>query len=165
MSKYHGYVINGCHYNTKDRDELRVTQNSGVNIVAITMQISSAKDKNLVFGELCFYGIITEIWDLYYTMFRIPVFKYNWVYNKSGIKVFEYGLTLVDFTKMAHKSDPFILASQAKQVFYVQYQLDQRWLVVLSTPQRDFFKREDSEDFMHNSIEHHPLITTLPQLE
>ena len=22
VSKYHGYVINGCHYNTKDRDEL-----------------------------------------------------------------------------------------------------------------------------------------------
>ena len=64
VSKYHGYVINGCHYNTKDRDKLWVTQNSRVNIVATTMQISSAKDKNPVFGELCFYGIITEIWDL-----------------------------------------------------------------------------------------------------
>ena len=66
---------------------------------------------------------------------------------------------------MANKSDPFILASQAKQVFYVQDQLDPRWSVVLSTPQRDFFKREDSDDFMDNSIEHHPLITTLPQVE
>ena len=28
------------------------------------MQIASAKDKNLVFGELCFYEIIIEIWDL-----------------------------------------------------------------------------------------------------
>eukprot|EP00261_Vitis_vinifera_P019765 XP_010650360.2 PREDICTED: uncharacterized protein LOC104879379 [Vitis vinifera] len=111
VAKYHGYVINGCQYNTNDRDELRVTQNSGVSIVATTMQISSAKDKNPVFGELCFYGIITEIWDIDYTMFRIPVFKCNWVDNKSGIKVDEFGLTLVDFTKMAHKSDPFILAS------------------------------------------------------
>ncbi|RVX11381.1 hypothetical protein CK203_019589 [Vitis vinifera] len=67
---------------------------------------------------------------------------------RSSIKVDEFGLTLVDFTKMAHKSDPFILASQAKQVFYVQDQLDPRWSVVLSTPQRDFFKREDSDDFM-----------------
>ncbi|KAL6329406.1 hypothetical protein AAG906_017723 [Vitis piasezkii] len=166
VSKYHGYVINGCHYNTKDRDELRVTQNSGVSIVATTMQISSAKDKNPVFGELCFYGIITEIWDLDYTMFRIPVFKCNWVDNKSGVKVDEFGLTLVDFTKMAHKSDPFILASQAKQVFYVQDQLDPRWSVVLSTPERDFsFSAKDSNDFMDNSIEHHPLITTLAQVE
>ncbi|KAL6326028.1 hypothetical protein AAG906_038520 [Vitis piasezkii] len=115
VAKYHGYVINGCHYNTKDRDELRVTQNSGVSIVATTMQISSAKDKNPVFVELCFYGIITEIWDLDYTMFRIPVFKCNWVDNKSGIKVDEFGLTLVDFTKMAHKSRSihFNLPSQA----------------------------------------------------
>ncbi|RVW24553.1 hypothetical protein CK203_090862 [Vitis vinifera] len=140
VAKYHGYVINGCQYNTKDRDELRVTQNSGVSIVATTMQISSAKDKNPVFGELCFYGIITEIWDLDYTMFRIPVFKCNWVDNKSGIKVDEFGLTLVDFTKMAHKSDPFhfSLPSQATK---------------------------DSDDFMDNSIEHHPLITTLAQVE
>ncbi|RVW72464.1 hypothetical protein CK203_060492 [Vitis vinifera] len=166
VAKYHGYVINGCQYNTKDRDELRVTQNSGVSIVATTMQISSAKDKNPVFGELCFYGIITEIWDLDYTMFRIPVFKCNWVDNKSGVKVDEFGLTLVDFTKMAHKSDPFILASQAKQVFYVQDQLDPRWSVVLSTPERDFsFSAKDSDDFMDNSIEHHPLITTLAQVE
>ncbi|RVW24082.1 hypothetical protein CK203_091324 [Vitis vinifera] len=133
VAKYHGYVINGCQYNTKDHDELRVTQNSGVSIVATTM---------------------------------IPVFKCNWVDNKSGIKVDEFGLTLVDFTKMAHKSDPFILASQAKQVFYVQDQLDPRWSVVLSTLERDFsFSAKDSDDFMDNSIEHHPLITTLAQVE
>ncbi|RVX18233.1 hypothetical protein CK203_006320 [Vitis vinifera] len=62
--------------------------------------------------------------------------------------------------------DPFILASQVKQVFYVQDQLDLRWSVVLSTPPRDFsISAEDSDDFMDNSIEHHPLITTLPQVE
>ncbi|RVW16664.1 hypothetical protein CK203_080919 [Vitis vinifera] len=97
---------------------------------------------------------------------RKKVFKCNWVDNKSGVKVDEFGLTLVDFTKMAHKSDPFILASQAKQVFYVQDQLDPRWSVVLSTPERDFsFSAKDSDDFMDNSIEHHPLITTLAQVE
>ena len=98
-------------------------------------------------------------------MFRILVFKCNWVDNKSNIRVNEFGYTLVEFTKMAHISDPFILASQVKQVFYVQDQLDQRWSIVLSTPQKDFFNREDSNDFMNNSIEHHPLITTLAQVE
>ena len=165
MSEYHGYVINGCHYNTKYREELRVTWNSGVSIIATTIQIASAKDKNPVFGELCFYGIITEIWELDYTMFRIPVFKYNWVDNKSSIKVDEFGFTLVDFTKMAHKSNPFILASQAKQIFYVQDQLDPRWLVVLSTPQKDLFNRKDPDGSMGNSIKHHLLITTLSQVE
>ncbi|RVX18397.1 hypothetical protein CK203_006331 [Vitis vinifera] len=165
VSKYHGYVINGCRYHTKERDDLRTTQNSGVSIVASTMQIASAKDQNPVFGELCFYGIITEIWDLDYTMFRIPVFKCDWVDNKNGIKVDDLGFTLVDFSKIAHKSDPFILASQAKQVFYVQDQLDPRWSVVLSTPQKDFLNMEGGEDFVDNSIEHHPFIGALPQIE
>ena len=109
--KYHGYVINGCHYHTKERDDLRVTQNSGVSIVATTMQIASAKDKNPVFGELCFYEVIIEIWDLDYTMLKISVFKCDWVDNKNGIKVYDLGLTLVDFNKMTYKSDPFILDS------------------------------------------------------
>ena len=61
VSKYNGYIINGCRYHTKDRDELRTTESSGVSVVALTMQISSAKDKNLIFGELCFYGVIYEI--------------------------------------------------------------------------------------------------------
>ncbi|RVW84608.1 hypothetical protein CK203_048116 [Vitis vinifera] len=147
VTKYHGYVINGCRYHTKERDDLRATQNSGVSIVASTMQIASAKDQNPVFGELCFYGIITEIWDLDYTMFRISIFKCDWVDNKNGIKVDDLGFTLVDFNKIAHKSDPFILTSQAKQVFYVQDQLDPRWSVVLSTPQKDFLDMEGGEDF------------------
>ena len=89
--KHHDYVIDGSLYNTKERDHLRATQNSGVNIVVTTMQIASAKDKNLVFGEFCFYGVITEIWDLDYTMFRIPIFKCDWVDNKNGIKVDDLG--------------------------------------------------------------------------
>ncbi|RVW20636.1 hypothetical protein CK203_109088 [Vitis vinifera] len=55
-------------------------------------------------------------------MFRIPVFKCDWVDNRNGIKADDLGFTLVDFNKTAHKSNPFILASQAKQVFYVQDQ-------------------------------------------
>ena len=46
---YNGYIINGCRYHTKDRDELRTTQNSEVSVVASMMQISSAKDKNPMF--------------------------------------------------------------------------------------------------------------------
>ena len=129
------------------------------------MQIASAKDQNPVFGELCFYGIITEIWDLDYTMFRIPVFKCDWVDNRNGIKVDDLGFTLVDFNKTAHKSNPFILASQAKQVFYVQDQHDPRWSVVLSTPQKDFLDRERGDDLVDNFIEHHPFIGALPQVE
>ncbi|RVW26918.1 hypothetical protein CK203_113377 [Vitis vinifera] len=50
-------------------------------------------------------------YDLDYTMFKIPIFKCDWVDNKNGIRVDDLGFTLVDFNKMAHKSNPFILAS------------------------------------------------------
>ena len=56
-----------------------------------------------MFGKLCFYRIINEIWDLDYTMFRILVFKCDWVDNKNDIKVDDLGFTLVDFNKIAHK--------------------------------------------------------------
>nr|CAN66225.1 hypothetical protein VITISV_006068 [Vitis vinifera] len=164
VSKYHGYVINGCRYHTKESDELRATQNSGVSIIASTLQIANAKDQNLVFGDLCFYGIITKIWDLDYTMFRIPIFKCDWVDNRNGIKVNDLGFTLVDFNKTTHKSNPFILASQTKQVFYVQDQRDPRWSVVLST-QKDFLDQERGDDLVDNFIEHHPFIKALPQVE
>ncbi|KAJ9675314.1 hypothetical protein PVL29_024315 [Vitis rotundifolia] len=98
-------------------------------------------------------------------MFRIPVSKCDWVDNKNGIKVDDLGFTLVDFNKIAHKSDPFLLASQAKQVFYLQDQHDPRWSVVLSTPQKDFLDRERGDDLVDNFVEHHPFIGALPQVE
>ena len=47
----------------------------------------------------------------------------------------------------------------------MQDQLDPRWSVVLSTPQKDFLNMEGGEDFVDNSIEHHPFIGALPQIE
>ena len=81
--------------------------------MASTTQIESAKDKNPVLGEMCFYGVVKEIWDLDYNMFNICVFKFDWVDNKSGVKVDELGFTLADLQKIGHKSYPFILSSQA----------------------------------------------------
>ena len=81
-------------------------------------------------------------------MFRIPIFKCDWVDNKNGIKVDELGFTLVDFSKIGHKLDPFILASQAKKIFYVEDQLDPRWSIVLSIPPKDFKDMEGLDDFM-----------------
>ena len=75
---------------------------------------------------ICFYGVVTDIWDLEYNMFNICVFKCDWVDSTNGIKVDELGFTLVDMSKIGHKSDPFILAAQVKQVFYVEDQVDLR---------------------------------------
>jgi len=43
----------------------------------------------------------------------------------------DVGFTLVDLKKLAYHNDPFIMAGQAKQVFYVQDPCDERWSMVL----------------------------------
>ena len=97
-------------------------------------------------------------------MFTILIFKCDWIDNKNGIKVDELGFTLVDFSKIGCKSDPFILASQAKKVFYVEDQLDPKWSIVLSIPPKDF-NMEGLDDFTDNCMEHHPFISSMPEVE
>ena len=57
---FDGYVINGCHFNTKSLDDRRVNQNSGVSIVVGTMQFSSTKDKIPIYGDMTYYGVVKE---------------------------------------------------------------------------------------------------------
>ncbi|KAK9218206.1 hypothetical protein WN943_006843 [Citrus x changshan-huyou] len=114
-----GYDINGYRFHTRERDEQRVHQNSGVSLIAATLQVASAKDKNSIVCDMSYYGVLNEIWDIDYHMFIIPLFKCDWVQNNGGVKIDEFGFTLVDLNHLDHKSNPFILASQAAHVFYV----------------------------------------------
>ncbi|KAL4021240.1 hypothetical protein IC575_020034 [Cucumis melo] len=146
VATYSSYIINGYYYHTKRRDDIRRVQNNGVSITATTMQVSSSKDKNLVMLDMTFYGVIREIWEIDYHQLSFILFKCDWVDNRSGVKVDELGFTIVDLKRIGHKSDSFILATQAKQVFYVQDSANPKWSVVLTSPQRtiekDFFEDE-----------------------
>lgn len=146
VQSYSAYAINGYNFETKDRDSVRVTQNSSVTCIASTMQISSSKDQRPITSDMSYYGVIVEIWDINYNSFTIPVFKCEWVQNASGVKVDEFGFTLVDLKKLGHKSDPFILASQAKQIFYVTDPVDEKWSVVCHMPSRGYPTSGDNEE-------------------
>ena len=160
--KYSGYVINDCRFYTKELDDARVVQNSGVTLMAKALQISSAKDNNPVYSDMTFYGIIEEIWELDYHQFRIPVFRCDWVKSSNGIKVDKFGFTLVDLQRTGHKNDPFILASQAKHVFYVEDQLDPRWSIVLE-PSINIAKDDVDEDGLYDHfINQQALSSRLP---
>ena len=117
---YSSYVMNGIRYNTEHRDGVRNVQNSGVCLVANTMQISSAKDKHPIVTNMSFYGVIQEIWELNYINFKIIMFKCNWVDSVSGVRTDELGFTLVNLKRIGHKTDSFIPASQEKQVFFLE---------------------------------------------
>ncbi|KDO40869.1 hypothetical protein CISIN_1g041654mg, partial [Citrus sinensis] len=57
------------------------------------------------------------------------LFKCDWV-DDRGVNVDELGFTVVNLDRTGYKSDCFILASHAKQVFYVKDQLDNSKSVV-----------------------------------
>ncbi|TYK28650.1 hypothetical protein E5676_scaffold165G00080 [Cucumis melo var. makuwa] len=58
----------------------------------------------------------------------------DWVDNRSGVKMDELGFTIVDLKRIGHKSDSIILATQAKQVFYVQDSANHEWMPNVDTP-------------------------------
>ncbi|XP_021846923.2 uncharacterized protein [Spinacia oleracea] len=144
---YSGYQINGYTFCTKDRDKEITNQNSGVTIVAEAMHISSTKDKNPIYAKMSYYGVIDHIWELDYSAFRLPIFCCRWVDNNSGVRLEKrHGFTLIDLNRTGSKDDLFILASQAKQVFYATDPANNRWSFVLSTNKRHPFQIHEIDD-------------------
>ncbi|KAL6551372.1 hypothetical protein OROMI_021860 [Orobanche minor] len=114
--KFAGYVINGYRFHTKSRDSQCTTQNSGIFLTAITTSFASAKDQNPIVGNVNYYGSIEEIIELdYWGSFTVVLFKCCWYQEEND----NYGLTKVNFSRLCHKSDPYVLASQVRQIFYV----------------------------------------------
>lgn len=143
--KHSGYIINGVRFTTEKRDKLRVTQNSGVCLVAETMQYASAKDKHPINSDMIYYGVIKEIWEIDYLSFRTPVFLCDWVESNGGVKVNAHGSTLVDLKRHGHKREPFVMATHVKQVFYVTSQSDSKWSYVFATQSKDYANEVQKE--------------------
>ncbi|CAL8073380.1 unnamed protein product [Prunus armeniaca] len=135
---YRSYLIKGIKFNTKAQDDVRAVQNSEVYLLAHTMQVASAKDKNPIVSNMGFYGVIQDIWDLDYQKFTITVFRCDWIDSTSGLVVDEVGFTIVDLSKIGHRNDQFVMTSQVKQVFFVDDPMHHGWSVVLSMPNREY---------------------------
>ncbi|XP_074300605.1 uncharacterized protein LOC141631892 [Silene latifolia] len=133
VKSYEGYDINGYCFYTKRQDNKSTMQNSGVTLVASSTEFSSGTP---TCNQMSYYGIIEDIWELQYTTFMIPLFKCKWAENKKGVRVDEYGFTLVDFSTQGYKNEPLIMASQAKQVFYISDPANDKWCVVLQGKRR-----------------------------
>ncbi|KAK9286695.1 hypothetical protein L1049_015098 [Liquidambar formosana] len=138
---YSGYIINKHRFHALDVE--RSTQNSGVSIDAETICRSSARDNTQVFEKISYYGRIKDIILLDYNKFQVPIFKCEWANIGNGVKV-EDGFTLVNLHQGQNQfeRDPFILASQAKQVFYSRDNDTSSWYVVLKAPPRGFYELE-----------------------
>jgi hypothetical protein len=108
---WQGYDINGYTFYTMSQDDKSTVQNSGVRIDAF-------EDGG---GFSSYYGRINGIWEINYVKFQVPLFRCTWVNNlRGGVVLDKEGFTLVDFSKVGYKDEPFVLAKQVIQVFYIR---------------------------------------------
>ncbi|XP_013679651.1 uncharacterized protein LOC106384195 [Brassica napus] len=98
-------------------DVKRKTQNSGVTNEAFSMCRASAKDANQQADMVAYFGVIQEI-------------------------------ILLDYHKFESSfvNDPYILPSQAKQVFYSREDDSSPWYVVMREPPRGYHELETGEE-------------------
>ena len=56
------------------------------------------------------------------TYFKVPLFKCQWVKTTGGGVAVDnqYGMTTVDLNNIGYKDEPFVLAKDVNQVFYVK---------------------------------------------
>nr|XP_017233003.1 PREDICTED: uncharacterized protein LOC108207048 [Daucus carota subsp. sativus] len=159
---FDGYLVDGIRYFTEERDNARVVQNSGVSLVAKTVQVSSAKDLNPVESDMTFYGRIQDIWELDYHSFKAPLFLCKWADCDRGVKADELGFTLVDLSRQGHKNDKYVSVHQVKQVFYVEDPVDSKWSVVLTSTNRDYHEIYNDDDLGDTILENPPFCSNIP---
>ncbi|GKB24132.1 putative transposon, En/Spm-like protein [Tanacetum coccineum] len=160
--KYEAYNINGYTFCTKTNDGI-VYQNSGVSVEAVDLHISKEVATT---RKASYYGVLQEIWVLDYRFRQIPLFKCDWVNHKAGRVKHDpnLGYTLVDLNSLGHKDDPFILASQARQVFYVKDQIDKKLSIVFRTPTKNYKDTYDEVDEEFSTVIHEHNDNILPRV-
>ncbi|GKA24444.1 putative reverse transcriptase domain-containing protein [Tanacetum coccineum] len=161
--KYIAYNINGYTFRTKCHDGT-VYQNSGVSVEAIDLHISKEVATT---RKAFYYGVLQEIWVLDYRFRKIPLFKCDWVNHRAGgvKRDATLGYTLVDLNNLGHKVDPFILASQARQVFYLKDQIDKKLFVVFKTPPKNYKDMYDEVDDEFSTVIHQHNDNILPRVD
>ncbi|KAL7202515.1 hypothetical protein ACSBR1_034064 [Camellia fascicularis] len=144
-------------------DDRRATQNCGVALKADTISYASQKDKNPHVGSVYYYGQLTDIVEIRYSNEKKHVlFKCDWIDNIHGKIQDVFNFTLVNFNHLLYRDDritnePFILASQAEQVWYVADLLQPDWQVAVKMSQRGIFDMSSTdpqiEPYMSQQLE------------
>ncbi|CAL9001165.1 unnamed protein product, partial [Prunus brigantina] len=89
----------------------------------------------------------------------------DWIDSTSSLVVDELGFTLVDLSKIGHRNDQFVLASQVKQVFFVDDPMHRGWSVVLSMPNREYNDVIGDEVLGDVRIECEPFTRGMPNVD
>lgn len=93
-----------------------------------------------------YFGVLQEIWVLTYHSLRVPLFKCAWVDNKHGVSKDPLGYVLVELDNIKPTADPFIIATQARQVFYVGDQENKKKSIVFTVPSKNYKDTDDVDE-------------------
>jgi len=155
--RYSAYNVNGFKFRILERDLWLKTQNNGVFGTFGTMSYASSSDNQMQFGGVSYYGRLVDIIEInYHGRFSIVLFKCNWANTTTsrGIMSDEYGFTLVSFARLIHTGDndddePYIKASEAQMVYYVDDELDKNWCIPVHVKPRDLYNMggDDVDNF------------------
>jgi len=155
--RYSAYNVNGFKFRTLERDLWLKTQNNGVFGTFGTRSYASSIDNQMRFGAVPYYGRLVDIIEInYHGHFSVVLFKCMWANTTSsrGIMTDDFGFTLVSFSRLIHTGDndddePYIHASEAQMVYYVEDELDKNWCIPVHLKPRDMYDmgEEDVDDF------------------
>ncbi|KAL4287481.1 hypothetical protein AHAS_Ahas19G0190500 [Arachis hypogaea] len=167
------YNVNGYKFRTLSREEGLKTQNSGVHVTSDTRSYTSKRDSNVAVGGVAYYGKLVDIIELNYSgQFKVVLFRCIWVNTASGrrIKQDVLGHTLVNFSNWIHIGDreddePYILASEARLVYYVDDEVDKEWSVIVHVKPRDLFDMGDIYEHCEVELSPQPSLTGLAECD
>lgn len=105
------------------------------------------------FGGVPYYGKLIDIIELYYIGFTIPLFKCKWANttNPRGMKTDKLGFTSINFARLIHTGEheddePYVKASEAQMVYYVEDEKEEGWSIPVHLKPRDLFEMGEDDD-------------------
>ena len=152
--KYSSYTINGFNFHTQSYDERRSIQNSGVAVAVESTSFEIGNNHNIIIGKNTYCVIVKEILEINYQhKGNVVLFRCDWVNNcvhNKWVKTNQFGITSVNFQHLFNtgeriSDEPFILASQALQVYYVPDPVDTEWAAVVQSKPRDVYDFDNLE--------------------
>ncbi|KAM0986446.1 hypothetical protein ACFX2C_013620 [Malus domestica] len=96
------------------------------------------------------YGVLKDVVELRYTKGnRVVLFNCEWydiVRKGTGYKIDRYGIISINTTRKLNTKEPFVLANQATQAFYVREIKTKAWSYVVETKPRNVYEMPNVDD-------------------
>jgi hypothetical protein len=132
----------GQHFRVENVDKHRATLDCGIMASFKQQSRASARDLNLLDGELDYVGKIQDILEVNLRSFTIILFHVQWFQviqrgpNRT-VRRDPNGFYAIDSSKLLRKNeDPFALPQHCEQIFFHPDILDDKWLYVVHVTPR-----------------------------